>query len=90
MMEIGVKSFEEWEFFHGFPKVVEHLCLWVKVSDAAKYVVVSLCYFGVIAAGVWSKQEFDQIFLCEVRKRFSATAMETLTLSVVAVEVRGL
>ena len=62
MTEIGVKSLEEREFSCGFPKVVKHLCLWVKVSDAAKYVVVSLHYFGVIAAGVQLKQEFDHIF----------------------------
>ena len=62
MMEIGVASFEERKFFHGFAEVIEHLCLMVKVCDAAKYVVVSLRYFSVVAAGVWTKQEFYNIF----------------------------
>ena len=62
MMEVGIERFKEGEFFHGFPKVVKHLCLWVKISDAAEYVVVSLCHFSVVAASVWPKQEFDDIF----------------------------
>ena len=32
------------------------------MSDAAKYVVVGLSYFGIVAASVWSKQEFNHIF----------------------------
>ena len=61
MMKVSIESFEEGEFFHGFPKVVEYLCFWVKVSDAAKYVVVSLRHFSDMAASVWPKQEFDHI-----------------------------
>ena len=32
------------------------------MSDAAKYVVVSLHYFSAMAAGVQPKQEFDHVF----------------------------
>ena len=62
MMEVGVESSKEGEFFHGFPKVVEHLCFWVKVSDAAEYGVMSLHHFSVVAASIRLKQEIDHIF----------------------------
>ena len=62
MMKVGVECFEEREFFHGFPKVLEDLVFRIQVSDTAKYVVVGLRNFSVVAAGVWTKQEFYHIF----------------------------
>ena len=48
MAKVSIKSFEEREFFHGFPEVIKHLSLGVKMSNTTEHVVVSLRYFGIV------------------------------------------